>query len=138
MILSFFFFCLCNATFYTLYSLVRMQRMLYLPLRGPCKYTTAAAIQESWVSLFLAHKQWPETYTKPPALLIVSQFEPTYTCGRRESNRLSEEDVVYLRTNPSAMVVNTLRGGQITFHGPGQIVGYPILDLVDFQVCLCT
>ncbi|KAG5518783.1 hypothetical protein PMAC_002754 [Pneumocystis sp. 'macacae'] len=113
-----------------------MQRMLYLPLHAPCTYAAAAAIQESWVGLFLAHKQWPETHPKPPALLIVSQFEPTYTCGRRESDRLSKIDAAYLRTNPSAVLVRTLRGGQITFHGPGQIVGYPILDLVDFQMTL--
>lgn len=33
--------------------------------------------------------------------------------------------------------LQTMRGGQITFHGPGQLIAYPILDIRDFQVSIC-
>lgn len=111
-----------------------MKQLLYLSLKSPCLYTTSFKIQESWVHRFLLNKQYPDTYFKPPALLLVAQFYPTYTCGRRENN-ICSSDIKHLETNPTAIFIKTLRGGQITFHGPGQIVGYPILDLKDFKVC---
>ncbi|EMR11082.1 lipoyl(octanoyl) transferase [Pneumocystis murina B123] len=111
-----------------------MKQLLYLSLKSPCPYTTSSKIQESWVHRFLLNKQYPDTYIKPPALLLVAQFYPTYTCGRRENNSICPSDIKYLETNPTAIFIKTLRGGQITFHGPGQIVGYPILDLKDFKI----
>ncbi|KAG4301508.1 hypothetical protein PCK1_002221 [Pneumocystis canis] len=111
-----------------------MRHLLYLPLRSPCTYKSVSILQESWVNLFLLNKKNPEIYKKPPALLLVTQFEPTYTCGRRESNHFTLSDIQFLETQSSAVFVKTSRGGQTTFHGPGQIVGYLILDLGDFQI----
>lgn len=53
-------------------------------------------------------------------LLLVEHF-PVYTIGR------SGDDGNIL--DPSIEVFRTNRGGDITFHGPGQLVGYPILRL---------
>jgi lipoyl(octanoyl) transferase len=56
--------------------------------------------------------------------LFLLEHAPVYTIGR-------QRDQSSLR-DPSALpapVVETNRGGQATYHGPGQLVGYPILDL---------
>ena len=56
--------------------------------------------------------------------LILLEHQPVYTIGRlRDQSSLRD---------PARLphpVVETNRGGQATYHGPGQLVGYPILDL---------
>jgi lipoyl(octanoyl) transferase len=54
--------------------------------------------------------------------LLLLEHDPVYTIGRTR-------DQSSLRPNLPHPVVETNRGGQATFHGPGQLVGYPILDL---------
>ena len=63
-----------------------------------------------------------------PALLILLQHPHVYTLGRRgaESDILVSEDTL---RELDAGVYHTDRGGEVTYHGPGQLVGYPILDL---------
>ena len=57
-------------------------------------------------------------------LVYLLEHRPVYTIGRlRDQSSLRD---------PGALphpVVETNRGGQATYHGPGQLVGYPILDL---------
>jgi lipoate-protein ligase B len=63
-----------------------------------------------------------------PDVLLFVEHPPTYTLGR--SGR--REHLLVDPENPAALeagFVETDRGGDITFHGPGQVVGYPILDL---------
>lgn len=56
--------------------------------------------------------------------LLLLEHEPVYTIGRtRDQSSLADRAVL---PHP---VVETNRGGQATYHGPGQLVGYPILDL---------
>lgn len=61
-------------------------------------------------------------------LLLVLQHPPTYTRGRR-----SEPADLLLSTEEYAAdgieVCDTPRGGKVTYHGPGQLVVYPIVDL---------
>ena len=56
------------------------------------------------------------------------EHNPVYTLGKsgKESNMLVSEE--YLRSI-GAEFFHIDRGGDVTYHGPGQIVGYPILDL---------
>ena len=63
-----------------------------------------------------------------PALLLLLQHPHVYTLGRRgtEDDILASADAL---TELGADVHHTDRGGEVTYHGPGQLVGYPILDL---------
>lgn len=63
--------------------------------------------------------------------LLFCEHPHVYTIGKsgKESNLLIDEEQLKAR---GAKVYKTNRGGDITYHGPGQIVGYPVLDLEDF------
>ena len=63
-----------------------------------------------------------------PALLLLLQHPHVYTLGRRGSETDILVSAEVLR-DLDADVHHTDRGGEVTYHGPGQIVGYPILDL---------
>ncbi|KAF2643204.1 lipoyltransferase [Massarina eburnea CBS 473.64] len=105
-----------------------MRSLTHLHFRSPISYRTAAFLQESLVSRFLDSKP-PSSLPAPTPYILTAEFNPVYTCGRREIGTVSEEQQDYLRNNGSADFVEALRGGQTTFHGPGQLVAYPILDL---------
>ena len=58
-----------------------------------------------------------------PDTLLLLEHPPVYTAGRRT---LPEE-----RPFDGTPVIDTDRGGKITWHGPGQLVGYPIIGLAE-------
>jgi lipoyl(octanoyl) transferase len=58
-----------------------------------------------------------------PDTLLLLEHPPVYTAGKRT---LPEE-----RPVDGVPVVDTDRGGKITWHGPGQLVGYPIVGLTE-------
>ena len=63
-----------------------------------------------------------------PDSLILLEHPHTYTIGRRGTREhvyLSEEEL----TRRGITCLEVDRGGDVTYHGPGQLVGYPILDL---------
>ncbi|KAL7752219.1 Mitochondrial translocator assembly and maintenance protein 41 [Sorochytrium milnesiophthora] len=62
-----------------------------------------------------------------PNVMYLLQHRPVYTAGRRIKNSVDTEGA-RLRAL-GADYYEVPRGGQTTFHGPGQLVGYPILDL---------
>ena len=59
-----------------------------------------------------------------PDTVVFLEHPPTVTLGRR-----TEEGEVHIPEGAAVAVVETNRGGRSTFHGPGQLVCYPILDL---------
>jgi lipoyl(octanoyl) transferase len=62
-------------------------------------------------------------------VLIVLEHPPVYTLGQGASLDFLNFDP----TQTDHMVVRIERGGEVTYHGPGQIVGYPILNLRHYQ-----
>jgi lipoyl(octanoyl) transferase len=63
-----------------------------------------------------------------PETLLLLEHPHVYTLGRngnREHLLVTEEQLA----RRGALVFDTDRGGDITYHGPGQLVGYPIMDL---------
>ncbi|TKC03358.1 lipoyl(octanoyl) transferase LipB [Pedobacter cryotolerans] len=71
------------------------------------------------------------TQLETPNFLIFNEHQHVYTLGKSgkpenlllDKQGLVEKQATYYKIN---------RGGDITYHGPGQIVGYPILDLDNF------
>ncbi len=63
-----------------------------------------------------------------PDTLLLLEHPPTITLGRRTQEADLLESEAALRELGFA-VERVDRGGEITYHGPGQLVGYPILDL---------
>ena len=58
-----------------------------------------------------------------PDVCLLLEHQPVYTAGRRT------EPLERPVGDPGAPVIDVDRGGKITWHGPGQLVGYPILAL---------
>jgi len=113
-----------------------MRQKIYFQDLGDIEYGTAWQKQEALLQENLqAKSQW---YSKPETersgsidttnFLFFCEHPNVYTLGKSghmenllvNDSRLKELDVSFYKTN---------RGGDITYHGPGQIVGYPILDL---------
>jgi lipoyl(octanoyl) transferase len=59
-----------------------------------------------------------------PDTVIFLEHPPVVTLGRR-----TDDDELHVPADAEVQVVETDRGGKSTFHGPGQLVCYPILDL---------
>ena len=84
---------------------------------GRIGYGEALALQEKIVA------QKAENLDAPDELLLL-EHEPVFTIGRT-NDQSSLRDPAALPA--PLMAIN--RGGQATWHGPGQLVGYPLLDL---------
>ena len=60
--------------------------------------------------------------------LIFVEHEPVYTLGKN-----ADENHILQNYPEDVQTFHIERGGDVTYHGPGQLVGYPILDLRDYK-----
>ncbi|MCY3986484.1 MAG: lipoyl(octanoyl) transferase LipB [Candidatus Dadabacteria bacterium] len=89
---------------------------------GTVPYEKALKYQENLLSKRIAEEI--------PDSLILLEHPPTITTGRKGNTEHLLVREEYLKKH-GVSFVHSSRGGDITFHGPGQIVGYPILNLKD-------
>ena len=101
---------------------------------GRTPYLEALKIQEDLFNQIIAVKRanrQNDIQEPTKNYLLWVEHTPVFTLGKSgkeehlllDKERLKEKEIEFYATN---------RGGDITFHGPGQIVGYPILDLDNF------
>ncbi len=89
---------------------------------GMVPYTQALAFQEQ----IRARRQSGEL----PDTLLLLEHPPTYTRGRRSGAADLPLGEDFYRAK-GIEVHSTDRGGKLTYHGPGQLVGYPIVGIAD-------
>ncbi|WEW57565.1 lipoyl(octanoyl) transferase [Emydomyces testavorans] len=129
-------------------------RLAHLHLPNLVPFTHASHLQQTLVSRLLTYKRLsasassPSTLAPPDPTILTFTPHPVYTTGRRDLPNSSDttnshipskspwlptplEPIRHLLTAspPLAEYHATLRGGQTTYHGPGQLVAYTILDL---------
>lgn len=94
---------------------------------GLMAYRPAWELQKR-LQAYLIQTRNQEREDQPPHLLLLVEHPPVYTLGKSgdAGNLLVPEALLASR---GAELVRIDRGGDITFHGPGQLVGYPIIDL---------
>ncbi len=88
---------------------------------GQVEYRDALAQQHALVAEHLANAETPDA-------LLLLEHPPTLTLGKRARPEHLLVDEAILRQRGFALF-EAERGGDITYHGPGQLVGYPILNL---------
>jgi lipoyl(octanoyl) transferase len=64
--------------------------------------------------------------------LLLLEHPHTYTLGKTTDRKNLIAEDKFLDQNKIS-IYDIDRGGDITYHGPGQIVGYPIIDLTEWQ-----
>ena len=91
---------------------------------GPVSYAEAFALQQA----FVGQRKRGEI----PDQLLILEHPHVITVGRngRDENLLAAPEVL---ARAGIDFHHTDRGGDVTYHGPGQIVGYPIVDLREWK-----
>lgn len=121
----------------------------HIHFKGLSQYEQANTIQEYLVKKNMAHRDYkileknPRIVhsgrlpkVEPPAIyptVLSFEFKSVYTGGKREKKHTGLRDIERMEDIKHVEFVQTNRGGQVTFHGPGQVVIYPILTLSNFQ-----
>lgn len=99
---------------------------------GMIPYAEAWDEQERWFDELVEAKMEGKPYVNR---IVFCQHPPVYTlgkCGKEKNMLLSDSQLKAL----GATLYHIDRGGDITYHGPGQLVCYPIINLEEFDLGL--
>lgn len=91
-------------------------------VRAPMSYNAGLEMQH-------VHGRELEQLTEPRAKLFLLQHTPVYTLGRKTDASHLTCSVEDLEARTGAQVIRNDRGGSVTYHGPGQLMGYILLNL---------
>ncbi|MEQ8323935.1 MAG: lipoyl(octanoyl) transferase LipB [Vicingaceae bacterium] len=94
-------------------------------------YAKILDLQEGVFNQLIAEKKGRE-FSSSPMKVFMCQHNHVYTLGKNGD----ESNILPLAKESGAEYFHTTRGGDITYHGPGQLVVYPILDLDRFGIGL--
>ena len=96
---------------------------------GQAKYREVLDLQRRLVKL--------RQEGKVPDVLLLVEHEPVITLGRRgnTANILSTDEEL---VSQGIQIHQTERGGDVTYHGPGQLVAYPIIHLTQREISIHT
>ncbi|MFO1518866.1 MAG: lipoyl(octanoyl) transferase LipB [bacterium] len=101
--------------------------MFWIARLGETDYEEAFRMQKEWRRLRIEGKI--------PDLFLTTSHPPVYTLGKRDCRedflsspgRILEDGIVVIQSN---------RGGRITYHGPGQLVGYFIVNIRELRLSI--
>ena len=106
-----------------------MESVIYTDL-GLIGYKECWTIQQKFFDTLIAAKRpcEDEVTPKPTARLLLCEHPHVYTLGKSgHADNLLVNEAFLARIGAEFYRID--RGGDITYHGPGQLVGYPVLDL---------
>lgn len=103
----------------------------YFPL--PLPYLPAFRLQQAIHDAQLSQRRRTQSLHRDVLLLL--QHRPVYTTGRRQTDDETKDDMTRL-AEIGADFISTKRGGETTYHGPGQLVVYPLLDLARHKLSI--
>lgn len=134
---------LCIARHSLLMSIIRqfklsnqlLQPLLHIHHPGLTSYSRALEVQRDYIckhrdfqTLDVVEFRKNNPQNPAPTLLTFETF-PTYVCHRSQVSRLSQQQIAYLRNKGKSSFHEDRRLGQITFHGPGQLLAFLITTI---------
>ncbi len=94
-----------------------MRGLQVIDRHGPEEYSSTLSVQTNLLEAKIADRELDD-------LLVLVEHEEVFTVGRSVAPQVPEADL-----KKSVRWIEVGRGGDATFHGPGQLVAYPIFDL---------
>jgi lipoyl(octanoyl) transferase len=87
-------------------------------------------VEYRWATVLQERVQAARQRELIPDVLLLLEHNPVYTRGRRSAPGELPLGAAWYAAR-GIEIVDTNRGGKITYHGPGQLVGYPIVQVAD-------